>query len=241
MELIAQTRTSFGKKSKNLKYEQKIPAVIFGKGIASTAISIDLMKFSKLYKEAGKTSLVTLALDTGTEKVLIKDVQFGPVSSKPIHVGFYKVNLKEKISANIPVHVIGEENNEAIKSGTGLVLMLLGEITVEALPTDLPHSFNVDVSNLELGQGVIISELSYDKNKVEIVGVKPEELIVKIGTAQMVEEVEEVVDEASAIAGIEATEEVVKEEGESEAGVGSTENSGKSEKDKGDKRDKDKK
>lgn len=237
MELTAQTRTSFGKKSKNLKYEQKIPAVIFGKGIPSVAISIDLMKFSKIYNEAGETTLVTLNLDNGTEKVLIKDVQFGPVSSKPIHVGFYKVNLKEKISANIPVHVIGEEKNEAIKSGNGLVLMLLSEIAVEALPTDLPHSFDVDVSNLELGQGVTINELSYDKNKVEVLGVVPEELVLKIGAAQMVEEVEEAVDEASAIAGIEATEEVVKEE-EGEAG---TEGLEKREKDSGDKRDKDKK
>ncbi len=232
MELTAQTRTSFGKKSKNLKYEQKIPAVIFGKGIPSVAISIDLMKFSKAYKEAGETTLVTLNLDNGTEKVLIKDVQFGPVSSKPIHVGFYKVNLKEKISANIPVHVTGEDKNEAIKSGNGLVLMLLSEIAVEALPTDLPHSFNVDVSNLELGQGVAVNQLSYDKNKVEVLGVEPEELILKIGTAQMIEEVEEAVDEASAIAGIEATEEVVKEEGAEEAGAGSTEKTEKSEKDK---------
>ena len=237
MELIAQTRTSLGKKSKNLKYEQKIPAVIFGKGIPSVAISVDLMKFSKLYKEAGKTSLVTLNIDNRTEKILIKDVQFDPVTSKPIHAGFYKVNLKEKISANIPVHVTGEDKNEAIKSGNGLVLMLLSEITVEALPTDLPHSFNVDVSGLELGQGVTINELSYDKNKVEVVSVEPEELILKIGTAQMVEEVEETLDEASAIAGIEATEEVVKEEGAEEAGTGTSE---KSEKDKSDKRDRDK-
>ncbi len=236
MELTAQTRTSFGKKSKNLKYEQKIPAVIFGKGIPSVSVSIDLMKFSKAYKEAGETTLVTLNLDNGIEKVLIKDVQFGPVSSKPIHVGFYKVNLKEKISANIPVHVIGEDKNEAIKSGNGLVLMLLSEITVEALPTDLPHSFNVDVSKLNLDQGVTVNQLSYDKNKVEILGAEPEELILKIGTAQMVEEVEEAVDEASAIAGIEATEEVVKEE-EGETAVQGSE---KREKDSGDKRDKDK-
>lgn len=232
MELIAQTRTKLGKKSKNLKYEQKIPAVIFGKGMDSLSISVDTLKFLKTYREAGETSLVTLKLGAGSESVLIKDVQFDPVKSNPIHASFHKVNLKEKIEANIPIHVVGDDVNPILKTGEGLVLVLLNEITVEALPTDLPHAFEVDVSKLGVGEGITVSELQYNKGKVEIINVEPNELIVKIGTAQMVEEVEEVVDEALAVAGIEATEEVVKEESEDEAGVGNIEK-----KDKGGKSD----
>ena len=173
---------------------------------------VDLNQFMKVYNTAGETDLIDLEFSGKKEKVLIKDVQLHPVSYKPIHASFFKVNLTEKIKANIPVEVVGEENCSILKTNEGVLLVLINEIEVEALPAKLPHAFVVDVSGLTaVGQTVDVKDLNYNKKDVELVGLKPEDHVVKIDSAQMVE-VEETVDEAAAIASVEATQELSEEE-----------------------------
>ena len=215
MEIAAENRTQLGKKSKKLRLDRKLPAVVFSKGVESLPLTVDYNQFVKVFDEAGETTLVDLKHSGISEKVLIKDLQLDPVTGNPIHVSFQKVNLKEKITADIPVEIVGEEKNELLKSGEGLVLQLLNEITVEALPTDLPHKFEVDVSKItEVGEGLKISDLEYDREKVELIDHEPDELVVKIDKATMEEEVEEVapVTEAELVAGVEATDELTPEE-----------------------------
>ncbi|KKS16981.1 MAG: 50S ribosomal protein L25 [candidate division WWE3 bacterium GW2011_GWA1_41_8] len=218
MELIAQKREKFGKKTNSLRKQRQLPAVMFAKGIDSVSITLDHNSFVKIFNEAGETSLVDLVIDGKNEKVLVKDVQLDPVSMSPIHVGFHKVNLKEKITAEIPVEVIGEEENELVKSGQALVLVLLNEIAVEALPTDFPSAFVIDVSKItEVGEAVTVGDLQYDREKVEVLDYDDDEQVVKLDYAVMAE-VEEEVSEEEAIEGIEATEEAEKTE-EDEAGA----------------------
>lgn len=215
MEINAQKRTLLGKKNKEIRDGLTIPAVYFGKGIESQPITINTIQFNKVFKEAGETSLVDLNVEGKNEKVLIKDVQVDPIKLKPSHVSFYIVNLKEKLSANIPVEVIGEETNPFIKSGEGIVLVLVNEIAVEALPQDLPKSFVVDVSKISaIGEGIAIKDLSYDKNKVEVLDFEEDSLVVKLDKAGMAEEevVVEPVSEADAIAKVAATKELSEEE-----------------------------
>ncbi len=212
MEIIAQKRKELGKKVKSLRDSRCIPAVMFGKGLESIPLTLDLNRFIKVFSEAGETALVDINVDGISTKVLIKDVQYDPVKSTPIHACLHKVNLKEKIEANIPVEIVGAEENPLIKSGEGLVLVLLDEITVEALPADLPSNFTVDVSGItELGQGITVASLQYDKEKVEITDQEPDELVVKIDKAEMEEIVEEVSEE-EALAQVQATEELSDEE-----------------------------
>lgn len=212
MEITAQKRQETGKKVQALRKARYIPAVIFGKGMDSVSVTVDLNKFIKVFDEVGETGLVDVDVDGSKTKVLIKDVQYDPISLTPIHASFHKVNLKEKIEANIPVKVIGSEENELVKNGEGLVLVLLNEIKVEALPADLPSEFTVDVSGItELGGGITVAELNYDREKVEISDLEPEELVVKIDKAEMEEIVEEVSEE-EALAQVEASEELTEEE-----------------------------
>src|SRR3989338_22679 len=215
MEIIAEKRNQLGKQSKKLRLDRKLPAVVFSKGVESLPLTVDFNQFVKVFSEAGETTLVDLKHGSSSEKVLIKDLQLDPVTGNPIHVSFQKVNLKKKITADIPVEVVGEETNELVKSGEGLILQLLNEITVEALPTDLPRKFEVDVSKItEVGVGLKISDLEYDRDKVELVDHEHDELVVKIDKAEMEEEVEEgaPVTEAELVAGVEGTEELTPEE-----------------------------
>ena len=223
MQLKAEKREKLGKATKYVRRANQIPAVIFGKGMDSIAITLGYNDFNKVYQASGETDLVDVVCGENKYRVLIKDVQLDPVTDRISHVGFYKPDLTVKIEAQVPVEVFGEEENELIKNGTGIALQLLQEVTVEALPEDLPHEFKVDVSKLsEFGQGITIAELDYDKEKVSIPDVDPTEMVVRLDEVTIEEEPEEEVSEEEAIAGVEATEEKPEEEGEEgeEAGKG---------------------
>jgi large subunit ribosomal protein L25 len=226
MELTAEKRQETGKKVKHLRTENKIPAVMFGKGIESVPLTITYLDFERVLKEAGETNLIDLQFAKETHKILIKEVQYDPVSDKITHAGLYKPDLTEKVEVNVPVEVVGEEENELIKSGEAVALILLHEITISALPTELKDTFVVDISGLtEIGAAVTVAGLEYDKEKVEIVGIEETEAVVRLDYAQMAEEEEEEVSEEELIEGIEATEEVEGEEGE-EGGEGGEEAGG---------------
>lgn len=221
MEIIARKREELGKKSKSLKYEGFVPCVIFGKGVDSINLTINRNEFTKLYKQTGDTSLIDIAVDGENYKVLVKEVQHDPITGNVIHVGFYKPNLKEKISAQIPVEIINEDKNELIKGGIGMILNLINEIEVEALPMDLPHVFEVDALELkEIDDVITVGELKYDRDKVEIIDLEENTPLVKLAHAEIQEEEKEEVSEEEALAGIEATKEkeVSEEEGEESKG-----------------------
>lgn len=219
MELIAQKREETGKIVKNLRYAGFVPAVIFGKGLESTNITVNRNEFIKVYNEAGETTLIDIKIEgNGTEKVLVKDVTYNPVTDQLQHIGFYKPNLKEKTSAYIPVELIGQETNPLIKSGEAVAMVLMDEIEVEALPMDLPHKFEINVAELkEIGDHFLASQLQYDKSKVELMGIEEDTVVVKLDYAVQLETEESEVSEEEALAGIEATSEKKPEEGEEEA------------------------
>lgn len=213
MELNANLRQLTGNHAKKLRTEFLIPAVVYGLGNPSINLEVGYNEFVKLFREAGETTLVTLKFDGKSKKVLVKDIQKDPVSGRVIHASFLEVNLKVKIKAMIPVTVTGEEDAPVLKSGTGVLNLIKQEIEVEALPADLPHSFNVDVSSLEnIGDEIKISALEFDRTKVELVDLTEDDLILNIDAPQE-EVVEEVtLTEEERIAQLEASSEKPEEE-----------------------------
>ena len=210
MQIQAKKRETLGKKNKYVRRSGEVPAVVFGKGMESVNLSVDYNTFDKAFKQAGETDLIDIVTEKDKYKVLVKDVQYNPVTSRISHASFYKPDLTIKTEAQVPVEIIGEENNELIKSGTAISLQLIQEVTVEALPEDIPHSFIIDVSGLtEIGQGFSISQLDYDREKVSIPDIDPEEMVVRIDEIVVQEEEPEVapISEEEAIAGLEATAE----------------------------------
>ena len=217
MQINAQKREELGKKTKKLRQDRKVPAVVFGKGIESVAITIDLNEFIKVFNEAGETNLIDLAINGDTRKVLVKEVQVHPVNSSVLHVNFHEVKLDEKITAQIPVEILGEEENPVIKSGEGLALVILNEVEIEAFPTDLIDSFEVDVSGLaEIDAFLTVADLNYDKSKIEITGHEEDDLVVKIDHAVSLEEEEEELTEEELLESVEVTGEKEPSEDEEE-------------------------
>lgn len=144
--LAANKREALGRKVKKLRATGQIPASIFGKKIESTSVSVALDQFIRVYKEAGETGLVELAVGGSVRPVLIHHVQKDPVTSTILNIEFHQVDLKVKVHANVPLVTIGE--SPAVTQKKGVVLTILDEIEVEALPTDLPEKIEVDVRGL---------------------------------------------------------------------------------------------
>lgn len=178
IKLSASKRSILGRKVKTLRRDGIIPANVYGKGIKSLAVELPTKEFSAAFEKAGETGLIDLIVDRDTHPVLITNVQVHPVTDLPLHADFRQVDLKEKITAPVPVELIGESPAE--KSGIGILVQQLNEVEVEALPTDLPEKIEVDISKLEnVDDSILVSALAVDRAKVEI-KAEPEQVVVKI-------------------------------------------------------------
>lgn len=190
IELKADKRKLEGRKVKLLRAKGLVPANIYGRDVKSLSIEIDVKAFREVFKKAGETGIIEINLDKETRPVLVNNVQVHPATDEILHVDFRQVNLKEKVSANIPVGIVGESPAE--KAGLGTVVLLLQELEVKALPMDLPEKFEIDATKLtDVDQTVKVSDLAYDKTKVEVDADK-DEIVVKVEPPQK-EEVIEVV------------------------------------------------
>ena len=211
LNLKADERAILGKKVKSLRREGKLPAHVFGKGLESEHVSVDIKEFLKVFNEAGATGLIDLKI--GAEKVrpvMIRGVQYNPVSSDPVHIDFYQVNLSQKVKVPVPIELIGEEP-EGVHLGESIVLQTLNEIEVEALPTDLIEKIEVDISTLKnIDDAITVGQLNYDKSKLTT-EVDPEEVVVKLAPA-VTAEMEQLLEEQAADTAA-AAEEVASEEG----------------------------
>lgn len=167
-ELIASTRTLFGRKTKQLRKKGIIPANIFGKKMDSKAIELEQSILLDTMRKAGETGLIHLKIkgDDKTHPVLVSGYAQDPVSGAMLHVDFHEVDLKQKTTATVPLKAVGE--SEAVKAGMVLV-MQKNELDVEALPTDLPDVIEVDISSLtEVGMSIHAKDLKIDRSKVTI-------------------------------------------------------------------------
>lgn len=160
IELRVEKRKIFGRKVKNLRQEGVLPANLYGKKVKSQALQLDLKSFLPIFQQVGETGVVHLQLkeDKEDHPVLIHNVQIDPVTDQLLHADFYQVSLKEKVTAEIPVELVGE--SLVIKEKRGVLIQSLLEVEVEALPTDLPDKFEIDISSLaEVNAAVMVKDL----------------------------------------------------------------------------------
>ncbi|MFN7160155.1 MAG: 50S ribosomal protein L25 [Candidatus Gracilibacteria bacterium] len=161
--LPVQMRNAGSQAAKDLRTEKQVPAVIYGHKKENIHISVDAEKLRKVYRHAGRNTIVTLELDGGkTEKVLIHMVDRHPVKDTFMHVDFYAVKLKEKITTTIPLEFTGISN--AVKNFGGIFVETMSEVEVRCLPTDLIHTIVVDIAVLEnFGDSIHVSDLIVPK------------------------------------------------------------------------------
>ncbi len=163
MELQVQKREKFGKALRVSRKEGLIPGEVYGHGFKNEHVAIKAKDFLKVFDEAGESTIVNLKLGREGWPVLIYDVKKDYLSGEVAHVDFYRVTMTEKIKAKVPLEFIGE--SLAIKDKLGILNKAMSEIEVEALPANLPHNFQVDLSSLvDLTSNIYVKDLSISKN-----------------------------------------------------------------------------
>jgi len=177
--LAVDKRKVTGRKVKKLRREGVLPANIYGKGIKSLAVRLALKEFTPIYQKVGETGIVELKVkgETKVRPVLIHNLQLDSVTDQPLHADFYQVNLKEKITTDIPVEMIGEA--PAVVQKIGVLIQPLVEVEVEALPTNLPEKLSVNISKLEkVDDAVAVEKLKVPAGVKILTGAK--QILVKI-------------------------------------------------------------
>lgn len=173
-ELKAKSRTELGRKVGALRRAGFLPAVIYGEGVPSQSIAVLYKDFEKVYKEAGESTLVKLDVDGKAYNVLIHDIAHHPLKGTSLHADFYAVRMDKEIRAKVLVEFIGE--SPAVKSEGGILVKVLKEIEVEALPQNLPHELKADLSKLDILQSrLLVKDIPLPEGVK--VHVDPEEVV----------------------------------------------------------------
>lgn len=175
--------------SRRLRAAGRVPAVVYGHGMVGESVSVDGRDLRHaLSGDAGVNQLLSLKVGTQTHLALARALQRHPVRHTVLHVDFQVVSRDEIISAEVPVVLVGEA--KAVELEQGLVEHLLTSLTVHATPARIPNQIEVDISNLAVGEGIRVGDLTLPSGATTDVAV--EELVVIASVSRVAAEVEAV-------------------------------------------------
>jgi large subunit ribosomal protein L25 len=159
--VTATSRKDEGKgASRRLRREGKFPGVIYGAHQDAKSISLDHNEMmNNLKNEAFYSHILKITIDGKEEQAVLKDLQRHPAKPVLLHADFQRVSATEKLRMHVPLHFVGGDVAPGVKLGGGIVAHSLTDVEVNCLPKDLPEYIEVDLSKLELGQMVHMSEL----------------------------------------------------------------------------------
>lgn len=218
--IIAEKREVFGKKVKNLRNKGFLPAILYGKAQKAEPITVPEIDFFKLWKSAGESTIVELRLGDKNNNVLIQDVMIDPIKSNPVHADFYVVDMDRPIKVDVVLEFIGE--SEAVKSG-GILVKVLYDLSIEALPKDLPHSIPVDISSLRsINDSIAVRDLKIPSGVTVLSNI--EDTIILVEPPRSEAEIKSAPETAPSLENIEVISKKPKAEGEAEEGQTKEEN-----------------
>ena len=155
MKILAEKRTTTGTSaSKKARAAGKLPAVIYGSSVESLPVLVDLKEFEDTIRAVGANGVFSLDIDGEVYKVFVKDTASYALTPKLYHIDLQAFTAGEKVTMTIPVYVVGEENIQE-----GNISQSISEIDIEIAPEDAPTSFDIDVSSLEIGDSVVLSDI----------------------------------------------------------------------------------
>ncbi|MDF3036308.1 MAG: ribosomal protein L25/ral stress protein Ctc [Paucimonas sp.] len=165
MKVVAFARTEQGSgASRRLRNAGFVPGIVYGGTAAPANIKVDHNAlYHALKKEAFHSSILDLEVDGKTEKVLLRDFQTHAYKQIVMHIDFQRVDQNQKIHVKVPLHFINAEIAPAVKLSAGIVSHVLNELDISCLPKDLPEFIEVDLSTIEAGQSIHVSDLKLPK------------------------------------------------------------------------------
>ena len=209
--LAIEPRTDKGKAAAGrLRRSGTVPAVIYSDGNAAETVQLNEHEIEQVFRHhASETMIMALNMaGGGTRKVLLKDVQHHPVTSKLLHLDFQEVNMNKAIVVEISIELVGTPIG--VSQGGGILDQAHRTVEVECLPGDLSDSIEVDVSHLDVGDSLHVNEVPWDTSKFKV--ITPGEIAVAGVLAP------KVVEEATEEEGAAAEPEVITEKKEDASG-----------------------
>jgi large subunit ribosomal protein L25 len=192
----AESRTEFGKgAARRIRRSDKIPAVIYGHGNDPIHVTLPGHDTMLALKHGGSNAVLNIEIDGKVQLALTKQVQADPIKGFLEHIDFVAVRKGEKVTVDVPVHVVGEAKSDA------LVVTEQNVISLEAEATHIPENIEVSIEDAEVGTQILASQLVLPPGSTLL--TDPETLIVNVTHAPTAEEVESELAEAEAEAGIE--------------------------------------
>lgn len=208
LELSVIPRSVLGKRVRALRRGGLTPANVYGHGVESRALQIETVTLVRTLRALERNAILSLCIEgeKAPRPVMVRDVQRNPVSDRIFHVDFYQVSLTEKMRAEVPLMLMGKA--PAVDDFGGILIQSLENITVEALPTDMPSHVEVDISVLsDLESSLHVKDLVLD-SKLHLL-TDLEVVIAKVAAPRLAAEI--VAEEEAAAAAAEEREEAVVE------------------------------
>ena len=181
-ELNAQVRTLQGSgASRRLRRASKVPGIIYGGSAAPETIELDHNDLIlALRKEAFHSSVISLKLAGKGQTVLLRDAQMHPYKPQVLHVDFLRVDSTHAIHQKVPLHFVNADAAPGVKLGGGTVSHAMNEVEVSCLPQDLPAFIEVDLKDMQAGQSLHVSQLSFPQSVKAVVHGSDDPVVVTI-------------------------------------------------------------
>lgn len=216
--LEAEVRAGSGKSvTRKLRMTGMLPAVLYGMDKEPQMLHVNARDLTRLlHSGGGENVLVDLVVSkTQPEKVLVKEVQHHPVTSKIVHIDFLRIDLTKKVTVMVPVHIVGIA--EGVRGG-GVMEVVSRELEVSCLPMDIPSHIDIDVTALKINDAIHVTDLQLGKLEIltdkarTVVTIQPPTVVKEVTPAA--EAVEGAVVEGEAVAEPEVIKEKKKEKEE---------------------------
>ncbi|MGB2691876.1 MAG: 50S ribosomal protein L25/general stress protein Ctc [Thermodesulfobacteriota bacterium] len=200
--------------AREIRREGNIPAVLYGKGTETLSLVINPSELKEaLSTDAGENTLLEIRVKDGDADIpklsLLREVQYDYLTDKPIHLDFQALDMNEKITVDVPVHIEGSAIG--VKEG-GILDEILRNISVECLPTNIPNLYTIDVTELQIGDSIHVSSLEIEEG-VEILHEAEDTIVTVVAPKVEAEPTEE---EVEGEEGEEGVTEEANEEGNEE-------------------------
>ncbi len=186
VNLSASVRTERGKGvARTLRREGQIPAVIYGSARVAQSLAINERDLDRLLQTiAAESTVIELAVDGRSTKTLIREIQRHPFKRQILHVDFQELVAGEKVTVSIAIVLVGIP--EAVRLGGGVMDQVMREVEIEVDPSNIPNHIDVDVSHLEMGHSLHVSDLNIPEGVTVL--DDPETTICVIGVPRAIAE-----------------------------------------------------
>jgi large subunit ribosomal protein L25 len=173
----ASVRKEVGKKAHTLRYKGDVPGIFYGHSKANIPVTIPERTLKPLYKTSA-ASIINLKLDDGSaHKCILKDIDFDPVTDKPVHFDLFGVNENEVLTIDVPILLTGG-TPQGVKEG-GILQQILHRLKVSCLPKDIPDHIEINVATLAINKSIHVADIKVpnvtivENAKTAVVAVVP--------------------------------------------------------------------